>query len=266
MEEEYVLGTNDDEISRLGMQHRVWRRRALDAWIDAGFTSGQTLLDIGSGPGWATLDLAEIAGHVIALEKSPRFLDALHAAARHRRLTNIQTFEIDLDTDSFPDLAVDGAWVRWVFAFVANPRNLLRRTRAAMKPGAPLVIHEYFDYSTWRITPHSEIHESFVTEVMASWRANGGEPDIGLDLLRWLPAEGFRVRRVRPHIDIITPKHFAWQWARSFALTGPDRLAELGRISADRAAEIKEAFLRSETAPDTQMVTPAVVELIAEAV
>lgn len=265
MEEEYVLGTNDDEISRLGVQHRVWRRRALDAWIDAGFTSGQTLLDIGSGPGWATLDLSEIAGasgSVIALEKSQRFLDAL----RSRQLPNVRAIELDLDGDSFPDLAVDGAWVRWVFAFVTNPRNLLRRTHAAMKPGAPLVIHEYFDYSTWRITPRSEFHENFVTEVMSSWRANGGEPNIGLDLLRWLPEEGFRVRRVRPLIDIITPAHFAWQWARSFALTGPDRLADLGRITAEHAAKIKDAFLRSESAPDTQMVTPGVVELIAEAV
>jgi hypothetical protein len=28
-EKEYVLGTQDDEIARLGMQHRVWRLRAL---------------------------------------------------------------------------------------------------------------------------------------------------------------------------------------------------------------------------------------------
>ena len=34
-ERDYVLGTHDDEIYRLGYQHRVWRPRALDAWARA---------------------------------------------------------------------------------------------------------------------------------------------------------------------------------------------------------------------------------------
>ena len=72
-EKDYVLGTNAEEISRLGLQHRVWRPRALDAWRRAGFRAGQVILDIGAGPGYAALDLAEIVGptgKVIALERS----------------------------------------------------------------------------------------------------------------------------------------------------------------------------------------------------
>ncbi len=52
-EEEHVLGTYDEEIARLGLQHRVWRSRALDARRRGGFTTGQTLLDVGCGPGYA---------------------------------------------------------------------------------------------------------------------------------------------------------------------------------------------------------------------
>ena len=59
---DYVLGTHDEEIARLGLQHRVWRPRALDAWTRAGFTQGQTLLDVGCGPGHASVDLAELVG------------------------------------------------------------------------------------------------------------------------------------------------------------------------------------------------------------
>ena len=61
-ERDYVLGTHDEEIERLGLQHRVWLPRASDAWRRAGFSVGHTLLDVGCGPGWATLDLAGIAG------------------------------------------------------------------------------------------------------------------------------------------------------------------------------------------------------------
>ena len=59
-EQDYVLGTHDDEIRRLGVQHRVWRPRVIDAWRRAGFRPGQMLIDVGCGPGYATLDLAEI--------------------------------------------------------------------------------------------------------------------------------------------------------------------------------------------------------------
>ena len=53
-ERDYVLGTHDDEINRLGLQHSVWRPKVLDAWRRAGFTVGQTIIDVGSGPGHAT--------------------------------------------------------------------------------------------------------------------------------------------------------------------------------------------------------------------
>ncbi len=77
---DYVLGTHDDEIYRLGFQHRVWRPRALDAWTRARIGDGSRVIDFGAGPGFATMDLAEIVGPtgaVYALERSRRFLDTL---------------------------------------------------------------------------------------------------------------------------------------------------------------------------------------------
>src|SRR5439155_25174453 len=81
-EHDYVLGTHDDEVARLGLQHRVWRPRSLDAWRRAGFTVGQTLLDIGCGPGWASADMAEIvgeSGRVVAVDRSRRFLEVVES-------------------------------------------------------------------------------------------------------------------------------------------------------------------------------------------
>src|SRR5258706_6203782 len=88
-ERDYVLGTHDDEIERLALQHRVWRPRALDAWRRAGFTVGQTLLDVGCGPGMATLDLSEIVGptgRIVAMDRSRRFLDVLESRRTQRGL------------------------------------------------------------------------------------------------------------------------------------------------------------------------------------
>jgi hypothetical protein len=46
----------------LGLQHRVWRPHMLDAWMRAGMTTGSRVVDIGSGPGYASLDAAEVVG------------------------------------------------------------------------------------------------------------------------------------------------------------------------------------------------------------
>ena len=174
-ERDYVLGTHDDEVARLGLQHAVWRPRALDAWRRAQFTRGQTILDIGCGPGYASADLADIVDRVIAVDRSRRFLDVVRARGNPR----IEAHEIDLDEDPLPPHDADGAWVRWVFAFVKRPRDLADRVRSALKPGGVLVIHEYFDYETWSFLPQCPEHEEFVRAVMKSWRAAGGEPNIG---------------------------------------------------------------------------------------
>src|SRR5262245_39571237 len=97
-EREYVLGTHDVEVERLGLQHRVWRARARDAWRRAGFTAGQTILDLGCGPGFASLDLAELTGppgRVVAIDQSARFLAVLDDLARRQQRSNLRTLAMD---------------------------------------------------------------------------------------------------------------------------------------------------------------------------
>jgi SAM-dependent methyltransferase len=266
---DYVLGTHDDEIARLGLQHRAWRPRALDAWQRAGFTIGQTLLDIGCGPGHASVDLAEIvgpSGRVVAIDRSRRFLDALEDTRRRRGLDHLATHELDLDEAELPKVTAggaDGAWVRWVFAFVKRPRDLLTRLSGALRPGGVLVLHEYFDYSTWRMAPRSPELEEFVQVVMESWRTNGGEPDIGLELPRWLAELGFETKSLRPLIEIVPATNFLWHWPTSFIHVSLARLVNLGHLSQERAEAIAQAIAACEAAPHTLMITPAVLEIIA---
>lgn len=251
---EYVLGTHDEELTRLGLQHSVWRDRALDAWRRAGFGAGQTIIDVGSGPGYATADLAAIAGRVIAIDQSKRFLDAL---VRDRGRPNIETHQLDLNTEPLPVDDADGAWIRWVFAFVRNPRNLLDRIRAAVK--GTIVIHEYFDYSTWRFSERSPIFEDFVATVMRSWRATGGEPDIARELVTWL---GDDVIAAKPIVEVIKPSDFMWQWPRTFVNVGLDRLVEIGEMTKSGAEAVRQEFARLEKVPGIRMFTPAVLEII----
>lgn len=265
-EVDYVLGTHDAEIDRLGLQHRVWRPYALDAWRRANITAGQTVIDFGAGPGFAATDLAEIvgaAGRIVALERSDRFIAALNARAAALGLSNIDVHAADLARDSVPSLAADAAWARWIFAFLPDPLAALRRLAGALKPGAALVIHEYLDYATWRLSPRSAAFETFVDVVIDSWRTAGGEPNVGLDLPRWLEESGFAISAQRQIVEFIEPRNFMWGWPLSFIDTNLDRQVELGRFTVERAQALRAEMSDALAARGVRMVTPVVIEIIA---
>jgi len=266
-ERDYLLGTHDAEVERLGLQHRVWRPRVLDAWRRAGITVGSRVVDAGAGPGWASLDLAEIVGpegKVHALERSQRFLDFLNGAAASRGLRNIETAEVDLVAD---DLGVEGAdafWIRWVLAFVSDPRLVLEKLAATLRPGGVAIIHEYLDYTTWSFAPHLPFQQEFIKVVVDGWRGSGGEPDIARSFPALLPETGFRIRSLRPIVDVVAPDNFVWQWPASFVKTYPQHLVETGQADQAWADRVIGEFEQAENNPDTVMVTPMVLEVIAE--
>src|SRR5262249_50086331 len=152
-ERDYVLGTHDQEMVRLGLQHRVWRPVTLDCWERAGVTVGKRVIDLGAGPGYATVDLAEIVGptgSVAALERSSNFVAALNQSLRVRSLNNIQVFERDLVTDRLPEGPFDFSWCRWVIAFVTDPALVIRKLASVLRPGGRAIFYEYGHYETWR--------------------------------------------------------------------------------------------------------------------
>src|SRR5438046_1063048 len=91
-EHEYVLGTDRDELVRLGLQHQLWSEQAAATWERAGFGPGDKLLDVGCGPGYATFDLAlrvGVHGSVFAMDISRRFIQHVRAQARARGVKHV---------------------------------------------------------------------------------------------------------------------------------------------------------------------------------
>lgn len=256
---DYVLGTRDDEVERLGLQHRVWRSRVLEAFRRARIGSGQTVVDVGAGPGFVTVDLASLvgpSGKVIALERSPHFVDKL----RSRGLANVEVREHDV-SQPFGVVGADTGWCRWLLSFVSDPAATVRHIAAALKPGGVAVFHEYAAYATWRMMPPDPVQERFRDLVMQSWSDSGGEPDAALWLPQWLAGAGFEILETRTLADIVTPADYTWQWPRAFMETGARRLHELGYVDAVDAEAM--ARLLDDPPPGTRMLTPLVAEVIA---
>ncbi len=88
----YILGTDHQEFHRLGVQHQVWASEAQRGWSLANFNEGQTLLDLGSGPGFCAKELAYItgtSGKVIAVDKSPAFIEHVKSEVLHKPITSL---------------------------------------------------------------------------------------------------------------------------------------------------------------------------------
>jgi protein-L-isoaspartate O-methyltransferase len=264
--QEYILGTRDDEIERLGLQHRVWRPHVLACWSRAGITTGSRVLDVGAGPGYATVDLAEIVGPdggVAALERSAPFVAAAREACARRGLAHVELHEIDLMAE-WPDLSrFDAAWCRWVAAFVSSPERLVRRMAGALRPGGVAIFHEYASYETWRLAPRGPGLESFVEKVVRSWRASGGEPNIGLDLPRLLRAAGLEPVHLAPLLFVVRPGDSMWRWCAAFIETHLRRELEAGHFERAWADSVGSELQAAEADPASYMITPLVIEIIA---
>jgi len=266
-ERDYVLGTHDEELVRLGVQHDIWRPTVLNFWKRAGIKAGSRVLDLGAGPGYATMDLAEIVGprgRVVAFERSTKFVNTIKETCRRRNLTNVEIHELDLMTDDWPRGDYDFSWCRWVATFVNDPALLIEKLAAVIKPGGRSIFHEYADYLSWRFSPRLPSQEEFARRVAKSWSDAGGEPDIALNLAPLLLANGFRMHSAEPRIFCVRPSDRMWQWPSTFVGIGLARLQGLGRIDQEFADKVLAEFAEAEKNPDALLITPLVLEIIAE--
>jgi len=263
---DYVLGTHDEEVERLGLQHRVWRPNAADCWRRAGITTGSRVVDVGAGPGYATVDLAEIVGptgEVLAVERSARFLEVNKQACAARGLSQVRFRQADLMEESLGRLDFDYTWCRWVASFVSSPKKLIGNIAGALRPGGLAIFHEYSQYETFRFVPRRPAMEAFSDEVMKSWRAVRGEPNVALQFPSLFRDAGLEVVEAHPRILTVSPRNYVWQWPASFIEINLVRLRELGRVTEEWCETVRREFKEAEADPATLFTTPLFLEIIA---
>ena len=267
---DYVLGTHNDEHARLGMQHSLWQEFVLDAWKRAGICTGTRVVDVGAGPGFATMDLADIVGatgHVTAVEISSKFAQEVKDQANVRGLNNVSVHIVDLMHEDIPlataGAEFDAAWCRWVCMFVPDVGALVRRVHNALRAGGVAVFHEYVHYETYGLQPPTPGIDSFTQAAMKSFSARGGNANIAGTLLKELRQHGFETMSIKPIARAARPHEPLWQWPAGFIRTYLPRLIELGQVDNAFAANVLAELARAEQDPQSIMLTPTVLEIIA---
>lgn len=265
---EYILGTDEQELLRLGLQHRLWSAAAHEAWERAALQPGMSVLDIGCGPGHATMDMAEIVGptgRVVGIDESPNFLKHLHDQANARRIHHVERILADaqtLESIDLPPASIDFAYARWVLCFVKDPEAIIRGVARLLKPGGRFVVQDYFHYESMTIAPKNPVFTRVIDAVAASWRSRGGDPDIMGRLPAMLLANGFQLDDLRVNRRVARPDHTLWHWPDSFWQNFVPRLVEMGNITEEDAADFHAAWATASTDPAAFMLLPPVFDVI----
>lgn len=269
-EPEYVLGVSDQETGRLGLQHRLWAESAHHLWEHARIQPGMHVLDVGCGPGYATMDLAELVGHggrVVGVDESPLFLKQLHDKAAARRLAHIDRVLGDVQqldallapaTDAF-----DAAYARWVLCFVADPEAVVRGVARVLKPGGRFAVQDYFNYEAMAMAPRRPAFARVIQAVAKSWRDRGGDPDIIARLPAMCRRHGLVVEHMAINQRVARPGAPIWNWPDSFWSSFLPRLVELGYLTPSDRSAFEAAWGEASSDPDTFMFLPPVYDVVA---
>ena len=206
---------------------------------------GQRLLDVGSGAGTITVDLAArlSPGEVVGLDRAAAAVEATAALAAARGLTNVTAVRGSAYDLSTAGSGFDVVHAHQVLQHLADPVAALRSMAAACAPGGLVAVRDA-DYAAMTWYPEDEGLSRWLALYRAVARSNGGEPDAGRRLAGWVRAAGLETVSASASVwCFATAEDLGWwtgTWAErltasafgrrgvGLGLTDPD---ELGRLA-----------------------------------
>ena len=262
----YILGSDWDELERLRFQHKVWSKEAFDLWSRAGISLGDSVLDIGSGPGFASADLAAIVGpggFVMGLDKTPEYNDFARNLLAHSGHTN-HTFEnAELTDYTLPEAAFDFVYSRWVFSWINDPKPILEQIMSTLKPGGSFLFQEYMHWATLAVHPKRTEVDRVITACRQSWENMPSEINIGPTMVDELKKLGFRIQHIKVLPKIGRPSDMVWQWPGTFLTIYSEKLVEYGLLTREERSAFIPVWNELEQDPAAFVCGPLMLEVIA---
>lgn len=268
MSSDYILGNDQEELSRLKLQHELWKSELIRLWELSKIKQGFKILDLGCGPGFTTIDLAKYlnqACNITSVDISENFLKFLDHQKKslpaNQTITTRNSFIEDLHLENKD---FDTAFCRWLMIFVQNPAKAIASIHKHLKPKAQFVIQEYVSYDSMDLVPNFQSMKPVVDAIFKSWRDQGGDPNRGKYLPNLLEKGGFKVIHLEPIAKFARPTDPLWIWPETFYQSFLPRLEKNGYLSAQQVKDFFVEWESSKQVPGAYFVAPTVINIIAE--
>lgn len=184
----YTHGHHDSVLR----SHR-WRTAENSAgYLLAHLRPGQSLLDVGCGPGNLSIDLARrvAPGRVLAVDVAGDILDEARGRATDAGVDTIEFAVADAYHLDVADDAYDVVHAHQVLQHVSDPVGMLRELRRVCAPGGVVAVRDA-DYAAFTWYPEDAVLDRWLELYHAVARGNDAEPDAGRRLLGWALDAGF---------------------------------------------------------------------------
>jgi SAM-dependent methyltransferase len=261
----YLLGMHQEEMDRLGRQHHAWRVPTENVWRLAGIRPGQTVVDLGCGPGFCSIGLSQRVGprgHVVAVDGSPTATARVMARARAAGLSNVEVVTADaLDFDA-SRWRVDAVFSRWLFCFLREPARVVNRLASALPSGATVAVMDYWHYRAIRTEPLTPLFTKVFQAVYDSFAAAGGSLDIAGTLPALFRAAGLEVTHVVPLTQIGRAGSECWRWVGDFQDSYLPSLVQKGYLTMTEVEDYQAWWRDQERNPDAFLYAPPILGIV----
>jgi ubiquinone/menaquinone biosynthesis C-methylase UbiE len=266
MKKDYILGTDQDELDRLGFQHRVWSEDAFSLWKRGGVRMGLNVLDLGSGPGFATFDLATIvgaSGSVTAVDISQAYVDYGNHQASVRGVQNVEFLQRSIHDLGLEHEKYDVIYCRWVLSWVDSVDKIIEEISKLLKPGGVFLVQEYAQWGTFRIEPERVEVRTMIEACRESWRVMPSEIDIAPHLPAMFNQFGLKLEFKSTIEKVSSPGEMVWQWPTTFLHIYSHKLIEMGLMTTAERDAFVTCWPEMEATPNAMIITPLMMEFVA---
>jgi SAM-dependent methyltransferase len=225
------------------------------AYLAERLSPGVTVLDVGSGPGNLTVDLARrvAPGRVIGIDNSEAII-ARAVGGVPEGIDNVEFHPADVYRLPFPDDAFDVVHAHQVLQHLDDPVAALTEMRRVCRPGGIVAARDVI-YATMVWFPADERLERWREIYRTVAGGNGGEPDAGRFLVAWAHRAGLTdVASGASVWSFSTPDDRTWWgslWAdRTVGSSFADQAITGGITTGEELGRLADAWLEWAAHPD----------------
>jgi arsenite methyltransferase len=199
-------------------------------------SAGESILDLGSGPGFLACELAQevgASGRIVGVDISSDMNSiASKRVAAFGLGGRVEILEGDATSLGFADATFDAAVSMQVIEYLAEPDAALNQLARVLRPGGRLVIIDTdWDSLLWAATDRCR-----AARIAAAWNEHLPDPYLPRSLAPRLRATGFEVREVRI-VSILNTAYDATTFSYNIGTLIAAFVPGHGGISEDEATE-----------------------------